>query len=168
MTDKTKAGGSTRAGGTKNGPSRRAVLKSGAAASGALLGLGAVTGFPTIWAQNIKDVVLRQFGTGISAQPAIMDKVKADLGFSVQMAGLDSNGIIQRAITQPDSYEIADIEFWIAKKVFAAGNMQPVDTRKIKLYSKIVLIFTTGKLTPELEDRSGHAAAYGRLYDRTQ
>src|SRR5271170_5297605 len=111
--------------------SRRDVLKrAGAAAGGLALGSGAVTGFPSIWAQNAKDVVLRQFGTGISAQPAIMDKVQKDLGFRVEMAGLDSNAIIQRAITQPDSYDIADIEFWIAKKVFVAGNMQPIDTAK--------------------------------------
>jgi len=142
---------------------RRNLLKGAAAAGGLALGGGAITGFPLVWAQNAKDVVLRQFGTGISAQPAIMDKVQKDLGFRVEMAGLDSNAIIQRAITQPDSYEIADIEFWIAKKVFVAGNMQPIDTAKIKLYDKIVPLFTTGKLSADSKVAQGtppHTVGY--------
>lgn len=143
--------------------SRRTLLKGAAAAGGLAVGAGAITGFPLVWAQKTKDVVLRQFGTGISAQPAIMDKVQQDLGFRVEMAGLDSNAIIQRAITQPDSYDIADIEFWIAKKVFVAGNMQPIDTAKIKLYSKIVPLFTTGKLTSDSKVAQGtppHSVGY--------
>ncbi|MEM8540969.1 MAG: twin-arginine translocation signal domain-containing protein, partial [Pseudomonadota bacterium] len=46
--------------------SRRTLLKGTAATAGAAIGSGAITGFPTIWAQNIKDVTLRQFGTGVS------------------------------------------------------------------------------------------------------
>jgi putative spermidine/putrescine transport system substrate-binding protein len=143
---------------------RRALLRgTAAAASGLALGSGAITGFPTIWAQNAKNIVLRQFGTGISAQPAIMDKAQKDLGFRVEMAGLDSNAIIQRAITQPDSYDIADIEFWIAKKVFVAGNMQPIDATKIKLYDKIVPLFTSGKLNVDSKVAQGtppHTVGY--------
>ncbi len=146
-----------------SGLSRRRLLKGAAVTAGAAIGTGAIGGFPTVWAQNIKDVVLRQFGTGISAQPEVMEQVKKDLGFRVEMAGLDSNAIIQRAVTQPDSYDIADIEFWIAKKVFVAGKMQAVDTRKIKLYDKISPIFTTGKLKPDSRIAQGtppHTVGY--------
>jgi putative spermidine/putrescine transport system substrate-binding protein len=108
---------------TNKGPSRRAMLKSGAAAAGLAVGSGAITGFPTIWGQNIKDVTLRQFGTGVSNQNAVADKVKEDLGFTLQMTALDSDAVAQRAVTQPDSYDIADIEYWICKKVFPAGVM---------------------------------------------
>jgi putative spermidine/putrescine transport system substrate-binding protein len=128
--------------------SRRAVLKGGAAVAGTAIGSGAITGFPTIWAQNIKNVTLRQFGTGVSNLNAVADKVKEDLGFTLQMTALDSDAVTQRAVTQPNSYDIADIEYWIAKKVFPAGVLQPMDTAKIKYYDKIVPIFTTGKLTP--------------------
>src|SRR5207245_1227082 len=47
---------------------RRAVIKGGAAAAGVAIGSGAITGFPTIWAQNIKNVTLRQFGTGVDGK----------------------------------------------------------------------------------------------------
>ena len=62
---------------------RRRLLKSAAATTGALAGSGALTGFPTIWAQNIKNVTLKQFGTGVSNQNAIAEKVKQDLGFTL-------------------------------------------------------------------------------------
>jgi putative spermidine/putrescine transport system substrate-binding protein len=123
---------------------RRTVL----AAAGAAVGSGAITGFPTIWAQNIKNITLRQFGTGVSSLNAIADKVKEDLGFTLQMTASDSDAAVQKAVTQPKSYDVADIEYWICKKVFPRGVLQPMDTKKIKLFDKIVPIFTTGKLTP--------------------
>jgi putative spermidine/putrescine transport system substrate-binding protein len=134
---------------TKKGVSRRAVLRGSATAAGLAVGSGAITGFPTIWAQNIKDVTLRQFGTGVSNLNAVADKVKEDLGFTLQMTALDSDAVAQRAVTQPDSYDIADIEYWICKKVFPAGVMQPMDTFKIKNFDKIVPLFVTGKLEPD-------------------
>ena len=44
---------------------------------------------------------------------------------------------------------IGDIEYWMVKKVFPSGNLQPMDVKKIKYYDKIVPIFTTGKLKPD-------------------
>ncbi|MBS0643452.1 MAG: PotD/PotF family extracellular solute-binding protein [Acetobacteraceae bacterium] len=123
---------------------RRAVL----ATAGAAAGSGAVTGFPTIWAQNIKNVTLRQFGTGVSNLNAVAEKVKQDLGFTLTMTALDTDAVTQKAVTQPKSYDIADIEYFSVKKVFPTGVMQPMDVKKIKYYEQIVPIFTKGKLTP--------------------
>ncbi len=136
---------------------RRGMLRGAAAMAGTAAGSGALTGFPTIWAQNIKDVVLRQFGTGVSNQNPIAEQCKKDLGITLQMTALDSDAVTQRAITQPRSYDIADIEYWICKKVFPAGVMQPMDTKRIKYFSEIVPIFTTGKLTPESTIAQGTA-----------
>ena len=41
---------------TSKGLNRRTVLKGAAATAGLAAGSGAISGFPTIWAQNIKDV----------------------------------------------------------------------------------------------------------------
>ena len=138
-----------KAGKSKTRVSRRSVLKGAAATTGLALGSGAVTCFPTIWAQNIKDVTLRQFGTGVSNLNDVADKVKEDLGFTLEMTALDSDSVTQRAATQPKSFDIADIEYWICKKVWSSGNLQAVDTSKIKNYDKIVGIFKSGKLTPD-------------------
>jgi putative spermidine/putrescine transport system substrate-binding protein len=50
----------------KKGPSRRALLKAGGALLGSAAGSGAITGFPTIWAQEIKDIELRHVGVSYS------------------------------------------------------------------------------------------------------
>lgn len=131
------------------GMNRRTVLKGAAAGIGLAAGSGAITGFPTIWAQNIKNVTLRQFGTGVSNLNAIAEKCKADTGITLQMTALDSDAVAQRAVTQPKSFDIADIEYWICKKVFPAGVMQPMDTSKIKNVDKIVPLFLNGKLKPD-------------------
>ena len=130
---------------------RRLLQTAGLAAS------GTVTGFPTVWAQNIKNVTLRQFGTGVSNLNAIAEKVKQDLGFTLQMTALDTDAVTQKAVTQPNSYEIADIEYFVTKKVFPTGVLQPMDTKRIKLFDQIVPIFTTGKLTPTSQVAQGTA-----------
>jgi len=131
------------------GVGRRRMLKGAAGIAGAALGSGAVTGFPTIWAQNNKNIVLRQCGTGVSAINEIAEKCKADLGITLQMTALDSDAVVQRVVTQPNSFDIGDIEYWMIKKVFPANNLQAMDVKKIKYFDKIVPIFTTGKLKPD-------------------
>ncbi|EGJ20057.1 ABC spermidine/putrescine transporter, periplasmic binding protein precursor [Cereibacter sphaeroides WS8N] len=136
----------------KNHYSRRTLLKGAAAA-----GLASAFPAPMIWAQDIKDITLRQFGTGVSNLNEVAQKVKEDLGFTLTMTALDSDAVTQRAATQPDSFDIADIEYWICKKVWPTGNLQAMDTSKIKNYDKIVGIFRSGKLTPESTIAQGTA-----------
>ncbi|TPW33352.1 extracellular solute-binding protein [Martelella alba] len=139
MTDSDKKKG--------KGLTRRTLLKTGAAATGAAVGSGLITGFPTIWAQN--PITLRQFGTGVSNINAVAEKCKADLGITLEMTAMDSDAAAQRAATQPNSYDIADIEYWILKKIWATGVIQPMDVSKLTYYGDIVPLFKTGKLTPD-------------------
>jgi len=139
----------------KTGITRRTLLKTGTAAAGLAAGSGAITGFPHIWAQN--PITLRQFGTGVSNLNAVAQKCKEDLGITLEMTAMDSDAAAQRAVTQPDSYDIADVEYWILKKVFPAGVIQPMDVSKLKYYDKIVPLFITGKLNPESEIAQGTA-----------
>ena len=125
----------------RNGLSRRTLLKSGVAAAAGTLAA------PMVWAQS--NIVLRQAGTGVSAFNEIATKAKEDLGITMEMTALDSDSVTQRVATQPDSFDIADIEYWICKKVWPTGNLQAMDTSKIQNYDKIAATFTTGKLTPD-------------------
>ena len=86
----------------KKGISRRAVLKAGAAVTGAAIGADAIRGFPTIWAQEIKDIELRHVGVSYSVVKAIGDQAAKDLGFKVTMQNLDTSAAINRFITQPE------------------------------------------------------------------
>jgi putative spermidine/putrescine transport system substrate-binding protein len=137
--------------------SRRRFLEGSAAAAAGAVGATAITGFPMVWAQNLKDITLRQFGTGTSNQNAIAERCKADLGITLEMTASDTDAAVQRAVTQPRSYEIADIEYFSCKKVFPTGVLQPLEVKRIKYFDKIVPIFITGKLTPESEIAQGTA-----------
>ncbi|MFD1910792.1 ABC transporter substrate-binding protein [Halodurantibacterium flavum] len=137
------------------GLSRRAMLK-GAAAVGAA-SAASTLGAPMIWAQNIQNITLRQVGTGVSNLNEIAQKVKEDLGFTLEMTALDSDAATQRAATQPGSYDIADIEYWICKKVWPTGNLQAMDVSRIERYDQIVGIFKDGRLTPESTIAQGTA-----------
>ena len=141
----------------KNGLERRKFLKGAAAVGGVVAGSGLVTGFPMVMARNIKNVTLRQFGTGVSNINEIAKKVKEDLGFTLEMTALDTDTTAQRVVTQPKSFDIADIEYFTVKKVWGAGNLQPFDVSKLKNYDKIVGIFKNGKLTPSSNIAQGTA-----------
>ena len=137
------------------GLSRRTLLKG--AASTALAAGATTLGAPMLWAQNIKDVTIRQFGTGVSNLNDVATKVKEDLGFTLEMTALDTDSVTQRAATQPNSFDIADIEYFIAKKVWGAGNLQAMDTSKIVNYDKIAGTFRSGLLTPDSTIAQGTA-----------
>ncbi|MGH1359257.1 MAG: ABC transporter substrate-binding protein [Burkholderiaceae bacterium] len=137
---------------------RRSLLKSGSViAAGTAVGSGAITGFPMVWAQKIKDVTLRQFGTGVSNINEIAKQAKADLGITLKMTALDTDSTAQRIVTQPKSFDIADIEYFTLKKVWGAGNLQPMEIKRLKQFDKIVGIFKDGKLTPESTIAQGTA-----------
>ena len=116
-----------------------------------------------IWAQNIKDITLRQFGTGVSNLNEVAEKVKEDLGFTLQMTALDSDGVTQRAATQPDSFDIADIEYWICKKVWPAGNLQAMDTSRIAQLRQDRADLHHRQADARKRHRPGHRAAHRRL-----
>jgi putative spermidine/putrescine transport system substrate-binding protein len=133
----------------RDGLSRRTLLKTGiAAAAGSLAA-------PMVWAQS--NIVLRQAGTGVSAFNEIAAKAFDDLGITLEMTALDSDSVTQRVATQPDSFDIADIEYWICKKVWPTGNLQAMDTSRIANYDKIAGTFRSGKLTPTSDIAQGTA-----------
>lgn len=121
--------------------SRRKFL-TGTAAVGAST---AITGFPMVWAQNIKDITLLHVGASYSAIIDIARQASADLGFKVEMQNVDGDALINRIVTQPDTVEIADFEYAEVRKVFPRSVLQGLDTTKITNWEKIAPIFRTGK-----------------------
>ena len=128
--------------------STKITRRTALAAAGAAAGSGAITGFPTIWAQNIRNSTLRQAGTGVSGLNAIAEQCKKDTGINLQLTVLDTDALAQRAATQPRSFDIADIEYFTIKKVFPVGTMQAIERKRITHADKIVPIFINGRLTP--------------------
>jgi putative spermidine/putrescine transport system substrate-binding protein len=146
--------------------SRRSLLKAGAAAAGAVVGSGAVRGFPMIWAQEIKDIELRHVGVSYSVVKAIGDQAAKDLGFKVTMQNLDTSAAINRFITQPNTVDIADVEGWQAKLAARRGVIQGIEVKKIKEFGNILPIFTKGEIEGHKIPRQG-ISPYEAMYIET-
>ncbi len=143
---------------TKNanrGVTRRNVLKGGAAAAGLAAGSGVITGFPTIWAQNIKDVTLNHTGMSYSTLIDIARQASTDLGFKVEMSVVDHPGLTNRMVNDPKSIDIADSEIWQTKVYVPLGVTQAVDVKKIKLWDKLTPLYTEGTFAGKEVSRQG-------------
>ena len=69
---------------TTNKLNRRLLLK-GVAAGGAVVATEAIGGFPTVWAQNVKDVTLVVAGGSYAVIKEIGEQAAKDLGFNMVM-----------------------------------------------------------------------------------
>ena len=116
---------------------RAALMGSAAAAASAL---------PAPFVHAADPIVLRYAGTGVNAFNEISQKVREDLGIELQFTTLTSDDVVKRAVTQPTSFDMLDSEYWMLKKIVPSGHLKGMETKRIKLYDKIVPIFTRGEL----------------------
>ncbi len=130
---------------TPKGVSRRAFLKGTAAAGGVAAGSGVIAGFPTIWAQNLKDVTILQVGPAYSVFQDIANQASKDLGFKIEIQNAWTDALMTRIVNQAQTVDIADLEFWGMRKMWPTGKLQAIDIKKIKLWEKIEPIFREGK-----------------------
>ena len=131
--------------------SRRTVLKGGAALAGAT----AITGFPTVWAQTLKDVTLVHTGMSYSTVADIARQASQDLGFKVEMSVVDHPGLTNRMVNDPKSIDIADMEIWQSKIIIPQGVTQAVEIAKIKNWSDLTPLYTEGKFAGQEVSRQG-------------
>ncbi len=130
---------------SRPGLTRRSLLQGVAAGAGVAVGSGAITGFPTIWAQNVKDITLVHVGGSYAAIKEIGDQAFKDLGFKIEMQAVDPGTQLNRSLTQPKSIDINNLDS--SEVVFLAGKgvLRPLKVSEYKLWDKTVPIFTTGK-----------------------
>src|SRR3954466_15826727 len=127
-----------------NGINRRAVLKGAAGAAGLAAGSGAITGFPYVHSADPK--VLRYLGTAGNAGDDIAKKCLQDTGIKIEYITATTDDVTKRVITQPNSFDILDTEYFSLKKLVPSGNILAMDAKKIKEFDNITPIFTKGQL----------------------
>src|ERR1700759_3733866 len=116
--------------------SRRGLLKGAAALTGAAAGSGAIGGFPMIWAQNIKDVVLPHAGPPVTAIPAIAEQASKDLGFTVQMQASENADLLNRLLSQSNAIDCADISMVWLKYLPGRGILQTIPVSRFKYWNQ--------------------------------
>ncbi|MBB3999608.1 ABC transporter substrate-binding protein [Aureimonas pseudogalii] len=130
------------------GLSRRAFLKTGTAAAGvAFVGGAAVTGFPSISSARAQEAkTLRYLGTAVNQSKEIADKVKEDLGITIEYIPVTTDEVTKRIITQPNTFDIVDTEYFALKKFVPTGNLMGMDAKRIKEFDEITTVFTKGEI----------------------
>ena len=118
---------------------RRTVLKG----AGVLMGSTALCS-PAVYAQEPK--VLRYLGTAVNQSIDIAKKVKEDTGITIEYIPVTTDEVAKRIVTQPNSFDLVDEEYFSLKKVIPSGNLLGMDAKRIKYADKITPIFTKGEL----------------------
>jgi putative spermidine/putrescine transport system substrate-binding protein len=131
--------------GKATGVTRRAALKGASAALGLAAGSGAVSGFPTIWAQNIKDVVLNHAGPPVTAIPAIAEQATKDLGFTVHMQASENADLLNRFLSQSSAIDCADISLVYLRYLIGRNVLQAIPLSKFKYWDKTIPLLTKGE-----------------------
>lgn len=131
--------------------SRRSVLKGGAAVAAST----AITGFPTVWAQNLKDVTLNHTGMSYSTLPDIAKQASQDLGFKVEMSVVDHPGLLNRLVQDPTSLDVADLEIWQSKVAVPQGALQGIEIARIKNWGDLTPLYTEGTFAGNEVSRQG-------------
>ena len=121
-------------------PGRRDMLR--ATAGLALAGAATKLAAPAVHAQE--PVTLRYLGTAVNQSAEIAAKAKQDLGITIEYIPVTTDDVIRRAVTQPNTFDLLDMEYFSVKRVLPSGNLQGIEARRIKLFDKITPVFTRG------------------------
>ena len=140
-----------------SGISRRSVLKGSAAVAGAAAGSQLITGFPAVIASE--PVTLRYLGTAVNQSADIAKKVKEDLGINIEYIPVTTDDVTKRIITQPNSFDIVDSEYFSLPNLIPSGNLIGMDANKIKYADKLATVMTKGEIDGKKIGLQGTAPA---------
>jgi putative spermidine/putrescine transport system substrate-binding protein len=149
-------------------PGRRAILQALSAAAGSAIGSGAVTGFPTIWAQNTKDIVLHHVGPPVTAIKQIADQATKDLGFTVVMQATENADLLNRLLNQSNAIDCADVSIVFLKYLVGRDILQTIPTSKFQHWDQTLSIFTKGQYADGRQVSQEGVAPYTVLYATDQ
>ncbi|MHC2281164.1 spermidine/putrescine-binding protein [Bradyrhizobium diazoefficiens] len=125
------------------GVSRRTLLKGTAGLAGLAAGSGAITGFPYVKSADAK--VLRYLGTAVNEGDDISKQCLKDTGIKIEYITATTDDVTKRVMTQPNSFDVLDTEYFSLKKLVPSGNILALDARKIKEFDNITPVFTKGQ-----------------------
>ena len=125
----------------QNNTTRRKVLK-GAGAVAAYAGLG--LGMPNVVRAN--DKVVRYLGTATTMGSEIDKKLFEDTGIKVQYIPVTTDEVTKRVLTQPNSFDIVDTEYFSLPKLVPSGNILGMDSKRITNFDNISTTHTLGEI----------------------
>ncbi|MDO9713432.1 PotD/PotF family extracellular solute-binding protein [Paracraurococcus sp. LOR1-02] len=146
------------------GATRRSVLKAALGTTGIAAGSGALTGFPTIWAQNIKDITLQHAGPPVTAIGQIAEQASKDLGFTVRMQASENADLLNRFLSQSNAIDVADVSITFMKYLVGRNVLQGIPLSKIRHWEQTIPLFTKGEYPDGRRASLQGVAPYSVLY----
>ena len=128
---------------TKNVISRRKMLKS-TAAIGAAAGASIMLGAPAVHANEAPTI--RYLGTAVNMGSEPEKRLFEDTGIKVKYISKTTDEVVKTILTQPNSFDIVDSEYFSMPKLVPSGSLLGMDTKRIKEWDNVVTAFTEGKV----------------------
>src|SRR5258708_37294794 len=148
----------------RGGVSRRRFLKGVSTTAGLAVGSSAIGGFPTVWAQNIKDVTINHAGPPVTAIPRIAEQAGKDLGFTVHMQASENADLLNRFLSQSNAIDVADVSLPYMRYVTGRNILQAIPIRKVKYWDKTIPLFTKSENPDGRKASTQGVAPYAILY----
>lgn len=128
---------------------RDLLLKGGGAAAG-VTALGAFPAAATArpGSHGTFAGTLRVLGSGYDQLDPIKQRAERDLGLNIAFDITDPDSAVEKAITQPASFDVLSYFHFGFDAIWPTGSLQPVDTRRIDRWSQLSTLFKLGKLRP--------------------
>ena len=148
----------------RTGTTRRLVLRGAAAVAGAAIGSDALRGFPTIWAQDIKDVTLIHIGGAWAVIKQIGEQATKDLGFTIKMQATENVDLLNRFLSQSSAIDVGDVSIVFMKYLVGRNVLQAIPVAKYKYWDQTIPVFTKGTYPDGSEASNQGVAPYSVLY----
>lgn len=128
---------------------RKLLLKGGAAAAG----VAALDAFPPAASASSGTGgtftgTLHVLGDGLTQLDPIKQRAEADLGFKIAFDVTDPDSVVEKAITQPGSFDVLAYYHFGYDAIWPTGSLRPVDTRRIARWQQVSDLFKRGKVRP--------------------
>jgi putative spermidine/putrescine transport system substrate-binding protein len=91
---------------------------------------------------------LRVLTIGIEWPQGMHEQAQLDLGFPIRLQVATSPQEIEAVLARPDTFDVFGGYSYQAMRVWFAGHMRPVDTRRITAWPDFYTLFAWGKMTP--------------------
>ncbi len=128
---------------------RRTFLK-GATALGA-----SSLAAPYVHAQE--PVTLRYLSTAVNQSPGIAQRASEDLGINIEYIAVTTDDVARRVITQPNSFDLVDTEYFALPNLIPSGNLQGMDATRIERADQIASLIREGTVDGEPVGTDGTA-----------
>ncbi|PQO23333.1 ABC transporter substrate-binding protein [Rhodobacteraceae bacterium WD3A24] len=123
-------------------PTRRRFLKGAGA-------VGAAAAFPAPFVNAQERVTLRYLSTAVNQSPGIAARASEELGIDIEYIAVTTDDVARRVITQPNSFDLVDSEYFALPNLVPSGNLMGMDARRIERADQIEPVITQGTVGGE-------------------